>query len=184
MATRLGAHMQGLGAMPAHAGAPALANLLQALQAALESCSSAAASQVPHAASTGLQRLYAGLLQQALAVLLDSAAASFAALPVMAVADGRLSEPLNKHLLLHLLGQVGHLASSHLEDTICKDAFLQLQLAFSGFHGKDLRRSNVKQMHTVGANVSFLIMHPLQVSGKNSVTSHVFTFTAKSAASL
>ncbi|KAL0051080.1 hypothetical protein WJX82_001507 [Trebouxia sp. C0006] len=105
MATRLGAHMQGLGAMPAHAGAPALANLLQALQAALESCSSAAASQVPHAASTGLQRLYAGLLQQALAVLLDSAAASFAALPVMAVADGRLSEPLNKHLLLHLLGQ-------------------------------------------------------------------------------
>ncbi|KAL0026054.1 hypothetical protein WJX79_005633 [Trebouxia sp. C0005] len=52
-----------------------------------------------------LLRLYAGLLQQALALLLDSAAASFAALPVMAVADGRPSEPLNKHLLLHLLGK-------------------------------------------------------------------------------
>ena len=127
MATRLGAHMQGLGAMPAHTGAPALANLLQALQAALESCSSAAASPTPHAASNGLQRLYAGLLQQALALLLDGAAASFAALPVIAVADGWLSEPLNKHLLLHLLGQVGHLASSHLEDTICKMVFLQMQ---------------------------------------------------------
>lgn len=108
MATRLGAHMQGLGAMPAHTGAPALADLIQALQAALESCSSAAASQAPHATSNGLERLYAGLLQQALAQLLDRAAASFAALPVMAVADSRLSEPSNKHQLLHLLGQVGH----------------------------------------------------------------------------
>ncbi|DBA81543.1 TPA: hypothetical protein ACH3X1_007317 [Trebouxia sp. C0004] len=105
MASRLGAHMQGLGAMPAHTGAPALANLLQALQAAPESCSSDAASQAPHATSNGLQRLYAALLQQALAQLLDSAAASFAALPVVAAADGRLSEPLEKNLLLHLLGQ-------------------------------------------------------------------------------
>ncbi len=109
--------MQDLGAMPAHTGAPALADLLQALQAALESCSSTAASQAPHAASNGLQRLYAGLLQQALAVLLDSAAASFAALPVMAVADGRRSEPLNKHQLLHLLGQVGH--QTHTLKTQC-----------------------------------------------------------------
>ncbi len=108
MATRLGAHMQGLGAMPAHTGAPALADLLQALQAALDSCSSAAASEASHATRNGLQRLYAGLLQQALTQLLDSAAACFAALPVMAVADGRLSEPVNKHLLLHLLGKVGH----------------------------------------------------------------------------
>ena len=108
MATRLGAHMQGLGAMPAHTGAPALADLLQALQAALESCSSASASQAAHAASNRLQRLYAGLLQQALAQLLDSLAASFAALPVMANAHDRLSEPVNKHLLLHLVGQVGH----------------------------------------------------------------------------
>lgn len=149
MASRLKAHMQGLGAMPAHTGASALANLLQALQAALDSCSSDAASQAPHATSNSFQRLYAGLLQQALAQLLDSAAASFAALPVMAVPDSQLSEPLNKHLLLHLLGQVGHRkhtlktqsARFPLTDTI--DIFL--------FHNKGLRRRNEKQMHTVGA---------------------------------
>ena len=117
--------MQGLGAMPAHIGAPALANLLQALQAALESCSSDAASQAPRATSNGLPGLYAGLLQQALAQLLDSAAGSFAALPVMAIADGR---PLNKHLLLHLLAQVRNMH--------CKIVSLQILLTYFCFMRK------------------------------------------------
>lgn len=106
MSSRLEARLNALASLPPHTGAAALADLLQALETALDRYPSDPHSQQLPMSDPTLQGLYAGLLQQTLAQLLDSAAASFAALPVMAVADSQDDEALDRQLL-HLLGQVG-----------------------------------------------------------------------------
>lgn len=125
MSSRLAARLQGLAVMPPHTGAPASASFMHALEAALGRYPSGPAHQglqgtghlvqVLQGCGPALQGLYAGLLQQALRQLLDGAAASFAALPVVGAAVMQQSQGLDRQLL-HLLGQVSppHLHQSHI----------------------------------------------------------------------
>lgn len=106
LSSRLQARLQALASAPPYTRAPALVGLLQALHAALDRYESGSILGDPQLTGPGLQVLYAGLLQQALAQLMDNAAASFAALPVMGVADNQPAVQLDKQLL-QLLGQVG-----------------------------------------------------------------------------
>lgn len=106
LSSTLQARMQTLASASPYTRAGALVGLLQALHAALDRYESASVSGHPGLTGPGLQVLYAGLLEQALAQLMDDAAASFAALPVMGVADSQRAVHLDKQLL-QLLGQVG-----------------------------------------------------------------------------
>ena len=95
MSTKLEGYLRDLVSLPPHTAAPAMANLIQAMQSAL--------AQYPN--SRGLQRLFVGLVQQALTQLMDKAATCVAALPVMGSSECQTPHELRK-LLLTVLGQV------------------------------------------------------------------------------
>ena len=96
MTSRLTTHLECLASLPPNTGAPASASLLQTFRAA----------QGHYPPSPGLQSLYTVLLQQALGQLMQKAAASMAALPVMDLGECHGPQEV-KHQLLKLLGQVG-----------------------------------------------------------------------------
>ena len=111
MSSRLTAQLSTLKSLPAHK-----ASLVQAMHSAMEQYPTEPAQQGQGQGQgqthLGLHSLYTGLLQQALAQLLDGAAAAFAALPVLEHAEGRpKGRPLHERLLL-LLGQVSQ-ATTH-----------------------------------------------------------------------
>ena len=122
MSIRLGGYLKDLASSPPHTAAPAMADLTHALESALAQYpNSPALGQYPnspaqgshpsspasglHTDSSGLQGLCVGLVQQALAQLMDKAAACVAALPVMGPSECQTPYELRK-LLLTVLGQV------------------------------------------------------------------------------